>query len=138
MLVVRRVESMTGPIWHFPEAVVGFRDEGGEVLRVFAVDGRSLPERLEVRLRENVETVLDLAVPSPLTIVDRLCGLAEEDEVGLLLGHVRNPAPDTTLVSDAAVRIVWVAEGASPRTRCHSPQYRRRLARVCCTWWMLK
>ena len=30
MPVVRRVESMTGPIWHFPDAVVGFKDEGGE------------------------------------------------------------------------------------------------------------
>jgi hypothetical protein len=42
MPVVRRVESMTGAIWHFPEAIVGFYEEGGEVLRVFSVDGRTL------------------------------------------------------------------------------------------------
>ena len=182
MPVVRRVESMTGPIWHFPEAVVGFKDEGGEVLRVFAVDGRTLfargratvsgvvydstagqlldgafvglegterltfsgadgsywltdlpqgrynvtfshprldflglspsPDGLEVRLRENVETKLDLAVPSPNTVVGRLCGEVEDVEMGLLLGHVRNAEPDTALVTEASVRIVWVEEGA--------------------------
>jgi hypothetical protein len=42
MPVVRRVESMTGAIWHFPEAIVGYYEEGGEVLRVFSVDGRTL------------------------------------------------------------------------------------------------
>ena len=185
MPVVRRVESMTGPIWHFPDAVVGFKDEGGEVLRVFAVDGRTLfargratvsgvvvdsttgqpldgafiglegTERLtfsgadgsywltdlpqgrynvtfshprldflglvdssderEVRLREDVDTELNLAVPSSETILDRLCGEVGEAEVGLLLGHVRRPAPDTSLVTDASVRIVWVAEGETPR-----------------------
>ena len=185
MPVVRRVESMTGPIWHFPEAVVGFKEEGGEVMRVFAVDGRTLfargratvsgvvfdsttgqlldgafvglegterltfsgadgsywltdlpqgrynvtfshprldflglvdsPNEREVRLRENVDTELNLSVPSPKSIVDRLCGAEVEDGVGLLLGSVRNAAPDTSIVADAAVRIVWVSEGESPR-----------------------
>jgi hypothetical protein len=45
MPLVRRVESMKGPVWHFPEAVVGFEQEGGEVLRVYATDGRTVYAR---------------------------------------------------------------------------------------------
>ena len=54
-------------------------------------------------------------MPSPETILDRHCGEVGEAEVGLLLGHVRRPEPDTSLVTDASVRIVWVAEGETPR-----------------------
>jgi len=45
MPVVRRREGMQGPVWQFPEAVVGFKQEGGEVTRVFAPDGRTLYAR---------------------------------------------------------------------------------------------
>jgi hypothetical protein len=187
MPVVRRVESMTGAIWHFPEAVVGFYEEGGEVLRVFSVDGRTLyargragltgvvfdsttgaglagayvhlagtqratysgadgsymltdlpqgrynvtfshpltaligfqdpPDGDEVRLRDGEVLTANLATPSPETIVGRLCGDAEGEELGLLVGHVRAAAGDS-IVAGAEVRIVWLDSGGgqpSPR-----------------------
>ena len=45
MPVVRRREGMQGPVWQFQEAVVGFKQEGGEVTRVFAPDGRTMYAR---------------------------------------------------------------------------------------------
>ena len=42
MPMVRSVESLKGPIWDFPEAVVGFSEEGGEVMKVYAADGRTV------------------------------------------------------------------------------------------------
>ncbi len=42
MPMVRKVESLKGPIWDFPEGVVGFEEEGGEVMKVYAADGRTL------------------------------------------------------------------------------------------------
>jgi hypothetical protein len=42
MPMVRSVESLKGPIWDFPEAVVGFKEEGGEVMKVYAADGRTV------------------------------------------------------------------------------------------------
>ena len=45
MPVVRRSEGMQGPVWQFQEAVVGFKQEGGEVNRVFAPDGRTVYAR---------------------------------------------------------------------------------------------
>jgi hypothetical protein len=45
MPVVRRREGMQGPVWEFQEAVVGFKQEGGEVLRVYAMDGRTVYAR---------------------------------------------------------------------------------------------
>ena len=187
MPIVRRLESTTGAIWHFPEAVVGYFEEGGEVLRVFSVDGRTLfargrasltgmvfdsttgtglagafvylagtqqttytdatgtywltdlpqgrydatfshplttliglqgqfPEE-EVRLRDGEVTSANLAVPSPETIVGRLCGDVQAGELGLLAGRVYDVARDTT-VAGAQVRIVWLStEGglAAPR-----------------------
>ncbi len=45
MPLVRRREGMQGPVWQFEEAVVGFEQEGGEVLRVYAMDGRTVYAR---------------------------------------------------------------------------------------------
>ena len=45
MPLVRRREGMLGPVWQFQEAVVGFEQEGGEVARVFATDGRTVYAR---------------------------------------------------------------------------------------------
>jgi len=45
MPLVRRREGMQGPVWQFQEAVVGFKQEGGEVLRVYAMDGRTVYAR---------------------------------------------------------------------------------------------
>ncbi len=42
MPLVVAVESLKGPIWDFPEAVVGFEEEGGEVMKVYAGDGRTV------------------------------------------------------------------------------------------------
>ncbi len=42
MPMVRSVESLKGPIWDFPEAVVGFEEQGGEVMKVYASDGRTV------------------------------------------------------------------------------------------------
>jgi hypothetical protein len=42
---VRRREGMQGPVWQFQEAVVGFKQEGGEVVRVYAMDGRTVYAR---------------------------------------------------------------------------------------------
>jgi hypothetical protein len=42
MPMVRSVESLKGPIWDFPEAVVGISEEGGEVMKVYSGDGRTV------------------------------------------------------------------------------------------------
>ncbi len=54
MPVVRKVESLKGPIWDFKEAVVGFREQGGEVRRVFAPDGRTTYARNRATVRGTV------------------------------------------------------------------------------------
>ena len=45
MPLVRRVEGLKGPVWGFEETVVGFEEEGGEVLKVYALDGGTVYAR---------------------------------------------------------------------------------------------
>jgi hypothetical protein len=42
MPMVRSVPSIKGPVWNSPEGVVGFREEGGEVMKIYAADGRTV------------------------------------------------------------------------------------------------
>jgi hypothetical protein len=176
MPIVRAVESLKGPVWNFPEAVVGFEEEGGEVMKVYAPDGRTvfardratvtgvvvdsttglglagafvrlagtdwvtvsradgrfwltdlpqgryqltfthpraaffgLSDAWSVRLQEGNETHADLAIPPEMLIAERRCGARGED-VGLLLGHVRDEATDSALVN-ADVQIKWLEGG---------------------------
>ncbi|NIM52748.1 MAG: hypothetical protein GTN78_05460 [Gemmatimonadales bacterium] len=51
MPLVRRVETMKGPVWDLRDAVVGFEEEGGEVRRVYAPDGRTLYARGRATVR---------------------------------------------------------------------------------------
>lgn len=64
MPMVREVESLKGPIWDFPEAVVGFEEEGGEVMRVYASDGRTVFARDRATV---FGTVIDSTTGSRLT-----------------------------------------------------------------------
>ncbi len=186
MPVVRRRESKAGAVWNFPEAVVGFKQDGGEVSRVYSADGRTLFAReratvsgvvtdsttgtwlegayvrlvgtarvtvsdvaggywltdlpdgryavafehpraaflglsdrvgeQEVRLRSGEVARVNLALPSPETLVRRLCTEPTEVEQGLLVGRIRDAARDTTVVG-AQVRVAWVVESAEGATQ---------------------
>ncbi|MFQ5704014.1 MAG: carboxypeptidase regulatory-like domain-containing protein [Gemmatimonadales bacterium] len=45
MPMVAKVESLKGPVWDLKEAIVGIQEDGGEVLRVYAADGRTVYAR---------------------------------------------------------------------------------------------
>lgn len=51
MPLVRKVETLKGPVWNLEEAIAGFEEEGGVVLKVYAPDGRTLFARERAVLR---------------------------------------------------------------------------------------
>jgi hypothetical protein len=174
MPVVRKVESLKGPVWDLQEAIVGFEEEGGEVRRVFALDGRTVYARGRAMVRGVVfdsttgaglagafvrltgtdwvtitqidgsywlpdlpegryavsfshpraalygvtdeqpvaltlgrEAVVNLALPSPGTIVQRRCAPRLVEEQGLLVGRVRRVGTDSALAG-ARVLVAWL------------------------------
>ncbi len=45
MPMVTKVESLKGPVWSLKEAIVGIQEDGGEVIKVYASDGRTIYAR---------------------------------------------------------------------------------------------
>ncbi len=185
MPLVRRREGMQGPVWQFQDAVVGLEQEGGEVLRVYAMDGRTVyargsatvsgtvfdsttgaglagafvrlqgtdrvtisdaaggywltdlpdgdytvtfthpratlfgmdesPDQEDVDLEIGTVVYADLALPSPGTVVSRLCTASSDVEQGLLVGRISNAAADS-IIPRARVSVIWLERSASGST----------------------